>query len=615
MVLGRTHSEAMGIHPGFEMGLLVVRGGARSVASLLRIVDLRGLSVVQSLDRLTTAAQLRGGEVQGVVVRRMPLDAEAWTFDRFSREFQVAEEDVQAVGELRPLSEFVTAIDPGLLFKMQVEGIVLEDQPVPGGFIPCYAGRNIGRDRSLASASRAVRSSAVAKTHQLEHGDALIRAVVGSSESLVVAELQEGDLPATFGSEVLRIRWKPGVTAPARELLCGYLSSRRCAAWLRANGMSMHLTSALLSRAMVPDPSPRVLEALESMKKSAEIYRRWAVEADTLREDLFAQSSIQRSVRTLLERRGQDEERLQAAQDSQTLEYRVRNYFPHPLALRYESVAQLPHGSQRLRETLELAEFLMTYIAVLGIIQLQGGRWAESEGLISYLRKTTRGGELSFDWGKKAAIVQEALAATAKAPDPLGLPVPGLLTLGVLSPEVWLEWAKAEKELRYIRNEESHLGTLPGPELVASSQKCAERLRLMFEGTAFLARLPFVLVEDYRCEPVDRTRTVGVSFLVGASAAFKKSRVKVDGESASPIAGFLSENGKLTSLFPWIVPKSCVQCKRNESFVFAIANSHEIKYVAMETGHSQQFPELRGLWERLLAGASAEGSGVAKANT
>jgi hypothetical protein len=334
----------------------------------------------------------------------------------------------------------------------------------------------------------------------------------------------------------------------------------------------------------VPDPSPEVLEALGTLAQAEQSYRQWADEVQTVRQELFAAPSYGQQVIALLERQRIELERLRAAEDSQSLDYQIRNYYPHPIALRRELILQQEHGKDRLDSILECAEYVMTLVALLSMIQVAEGHHIGLGIPTSQLRSFCQPGSLHLDWGKCLALVREGVAHTAKHDNPLALPFPALGELGTVLADASSDWSQAETTLREHRNHQSHLQRLPDAEILNMSEEFTQFLDVLLSHVPFLGTIPLVYVTDYQYRPSGE-RIARFQLLQGASVAFQQREQSVPEELPRDVVGFLDQRGDFHSAFPWLIWDACPVCLRSELFVFNRIEDRQVTYVAMETGH------------------------------
>lgn len=609
--LGSTVAEAMGVHPSFQSAFLVVRkvAGTRETPDVVRIARLSAVGTDQWAAILKHARRQHGGESENVIVLRRPIGEDpAWVFDGFSKKTQKVHTEVEQVGGLRLLGD-VALITRGL-HRATTQAIEPEEdrQRLPAS-IPWRSGRDIGSGGRLAPPSRRVLRDGVTGQAALAPGDILLRGIADRRTDVahgLACLITEDDVPAAFDTTCLRIRLKEGAPRQVSELLCLYLNSEAARAGLRGLGVENDITIDQLQRLRVPWPSPDVLGALEELVTVEGQYLAWARSVHEARGQLFAEGDIGRAVKGLLARRQVELERIQAAEASQTLAFRVQNQFPHPIALRHERIVWLGHGKERLDETLECAEILVILLGIMALIQQAGGRRLTESIPGTQLPGFAKPGELKFDWGKLFEVLREGTSYSRKHAEPLGLPFPALYELGEMMQVESSPWSVAERSLRDARNDASHLQRLIPSELVARSRQAELELASMLEAAKGLALVPLVRVISCSRDPITGERTAEYELLVGSSVVHRRIRRYVEAELSSNDVGFLDQRGRFHSALPWVSFDECSKCKRTEVFVFSRLEKGKCTYIAMETGHQSEKPAL-GLCVEQLVGVYAAG--------
>ncbi len=608
---GESAARALGVHPSFRMAALVLQPEVprpAGEARVLRLVNLAALEPARWPGVLRDAGLRQGGETAFTIVRRdAGIDDQPWTFEQFSQRLGEVLTDVEALGELRPLGDLLADLSLGRPLKVlhaagATPGVDAGDREL----LPCLSGTCLTSDGEVRNAEYSVRRSLVADSEILAAGDLLIRSTFPPRQAagapLVAAEARDEDLPATFDQSLLRLRWTPDLPVEVREVLTAYLRSQHAADWLQAQGLGTDLAPSLLRRLPVPDPLPGLIGALAGLRAAEMTYLRWAASARATRERLFAAGSFAEAVPGILSATKEENERLRAAEDSQTFGYRVRNYYPHPIALRREGLLHLDHGEARLGATLECAEHLMVVLALMATVQLAEG---DDESLALPPGRVTAaaaGGKLHLSWGLCRELLRDGLARTRKHPNPLLLPFPGLLTLSTVAEDHGTPWSLAEAAMREQRNRLSHLERRPASELADLSSAHQVHLDTLIEGAGLLTDHPLVYVEDYALDLTRGERVATVQLLQGISTAFPRQRRDIRRELPRGVVAILDGAGELRTLYPWLLREPCEVCRRMEVFVFSRLDRTDVTYVAMETGHSHSKPELRGRWEQLLRG-------------
>ena len=579
-------------HPHFATTVLVIRAGPQETEGPrnLRLVNLFNNSRAEWPSAVSACAKRQGGEVgSSIVLRNLTLDDAPWTYERFSKRFAAKQQDAQELGELRPLGEFVEDIRGGLhraLDSFRVRE--LDDTGlVPENAIPCFGGRSIELGGRLGSPICAVQPEGLSKNLLLNPGDMLVRSILclrQGTASVLAAMVTKDSLPATFDRTCIRLRWKSDLSVQVATLLGGYLNSTHARDWLIAHGVQNTLSVDILRQLEVPHPSNEVLKALQMLADAESQYQSWAAEVADARGGIFASTSLQDQVALLLRRQRIEAERLQAARDAESYQYKIRNYFPHPVAYRRELIAQEPPGKQRIDSVLDCAEHLLTLLSFLAILQetsLETG----PKRVISKLMSFMRGDSLHLDWGKCVALIQEGAEFTARYTNPLALPFPDLSVLAELMAEKSSPWAVAENRLREWRNQQAHLQRLPEVELQSMSDDFLNQLDNLLQTVTFLSSLPIVHVVDYEFSAVDHKRKATFQMIQGISPVFQRKQQWVSAELPRGALGFLTRDGSFLPASPWLLIEPCPVCKRAEVFAFNRYEGGMPTYVAMETGH------------------------------
>lgn len=598
-----------GVHHAFQFVILVLVVGT-GPAHVTRLADLRGIEPASWSREMQAARKRGGGEVgASVVLRDARLGCAAWTYERWTNALSDSTSDSEELGELRPLVELVDSVVVGLSVARDANLLqaVGDEEEAPDGFVPLIGGGEVRPDGIALPGRFWARLDSIPARAVVAEGDLLLRGLVSSGPSgpkLVGAVVPTG-LDAAIGHHVLRLRWKEEITPQARDLLTSWLLSERASKSLAASGVGgVHLPISVLLQLQVPHPSETVVAALEALAALENWYRTRAESVRNARQAVFSASRYGEAVPLLLQAQQNESERVTAAEDSQRFAYRVRNYFPHPVALRREHLQVDEHGKERLEDTLECAEHLFHYLAVCGLVQLKVLR--PDEALPSrHLQSTVDGDSLRFSWGSSWSVLKEAVDATRKLKDPLVAPIPQLALLADLVGKPDSAAGRAEAELRLQRNNGGHLHRVPVAELVEKSKQLGEALDELLKAVGFLGEVPLVYVRDYALDGFTGERIVELDLLRGASVVFDRSVRVVDRELPRDSLGLFGHGGEFHSLSPWLSLHACEVCKRPEVFIFNRCDRRSVTFVAMETGHPWENKQLSGVFSKILTSPSA----------
>lgn len=595
--LGRESAQLIGAHPEFRLAILVIRSG-RSESDpvpLVRLIDVANSPRAEWISIARAAAKRGGGEVgSSIVLRNATLDGTPWTYERFSRSFEATLQDAARLGRMRPLRELVSDITAGIHRTVEAKRVLEvvdldENANLPHGAIACFSGRSIDRDGKLLNPAYAVPLEGLPERMFLQKGDVLVRTLIGRAsehKAAFAAIVPEEVLPAAFDQSCIRIRWRKDVSRRAALILTGYLNSTHVRKWLIANGAGIAVNVDTLNRLEMPDPSTELLDALETLADAERQYQEWAEEVAAVRQEFFATATFAEQLPVLLDRQRTEVERLRAARDASGLDYRIRNHYPHAIALRRATVLQTQSGEARIKAILECAEHLLTFLAILAILQ-DSSVTSLSGPVVTRLRSFVRDGSLHLDWGKSVTLLQEGVNFTARHPNPLALPFPQLVELAASIADESSSWCRAERNLREWRNKQAHLERRPESDLTEVSDMFLEDLNALLEAASFISTLPLVYVEDYELDAINGTRFATFQLLEGVSPVFQRSRRQVQRELPRGAVGFLSQRDEFLSALPWLTMERCPVCKRAEVFVFNRYTRTEARYIAMETGHAR----------------------------
>jgi len=602
LFLGAAAADALGVS-GLEMAVLVI--GPRQEdeeVRLTRLVDLREHDPSGWEEPLRRAGEREGGEVHySIVLRDQALGGEPWTYRRYSKEYRETEADAAALGVSTPLAELARVVEG--LGPKDLTAFVRESRTGELELTVSTFGRRSLTEGELGRPTHMLAEPMPPSDSRLQTGDLLV-GVAPEAETLTVVRVPEEALPATFEADLLAVRFREEVPLQIRELVRGYLGSPHALEWLRAEGALPRLRRGHLERLPVPRPKKELLEALEGLAEAERVYRGWAEEAREARGELFARSSFTDTVPKLLERQRLERERVRAGRDSRSLDYLVRNHYPHPVAVRREALLQKPHGEARARESQECAEIAISIVSFLALVQW---RFLEGEGagafpphLAHYIQES----KFNFDWGKHRSFLDAVISASRKEDNPLALPIPELATLDVEDP-----WSRAEFELRTERNKAAHLYRHSPSEIQALSEKMETELCALLEGLALVSSVRLVVVSDYSRDALSGERTAEVQVLRGASRAFPRETHEVREELARGSVGLFDGGGTFHGLTPWLIWEHCPRCEREELFAFARYEGQTAEYVALTTGHPLSSERPGHYWQQALQQAEADQAG------
>lgn len=587
-----------GVSPRLQVVLMLVIVSA-GPAEVTRIVNLRNCEPGTWGQVMRAARKRQGGEANNaVVLRGVRLGQGPWTYEPWTKAYSKLRDDSAVLGQLRPLRELVDVAitNPVSPREGQDFRLVGDEEEAPSGYIAVVGGREIRPEGIVLPGRYWARRDAVPGRMMVAEGDVLLRTFynAGVHQQHILAGVVPPGLVAALGPYAILLRWKPEVPRQARQLLVSWLMSERASQSLAANGIrGLYLNSTVLLDLEVPHPNDKVVTALESLGELEAWYQTRAQAVGAARRAVFSAEHYAEAVPLLLEAQQKEGERVTAAEDSQKFGYLVRNYFPHPVALRREKLLVLEHGKARLEETLKCAEHLCHFLAACGLVQLAALQ--PDLDPVKHLGPKHDGTVLEFNWGNSWSLFEKAVVASRKLKDPLVAPIPGMCYFNDF------EGKGAEGELRKLRNDLSHLRDLTEAQWVQESRQRSDDLDELLEAVSFLVAVPLVYVRDYALDGFTGERRVVYDLLRGASVVFEPVKRIVGKEIPRGSLGLLGHSGDFFSLSPWLKFHTCEVCKRPEVFVFnRCTKGQAATFVAMESGHPWPSEEMGGVFSKLM---------------
>ena len=596
--LGALGGQALNGSAAIATTLTVFKSKAQhpGIKRPVKLVTLDALEGAGALALVQEVARREGGEGDGYIIwRGQSLGMEPWIFEGFSQERERNLADLAKLGELTKLEVLFHIIRPVAIERpTKLEEIPELGSSLPEGYVPCYRGEAITRDGVLAPPRVMARAGAFGDRANLRQGDLLVGDLFLLGKGLRVATVRTEDLPGIAHGSVYIIRPREDVQeAPAlMKYLPHYLSSERASALLQTRVATLEgrgrLNARVLNDLAFPLPRPEVFQALEKIEADQVCHQDWALDLATRRMALFEAPSYREAVPDLLQVAKTSADRVQAAKEAGTLDFLVRERFPHPFSLRRQDILRTGHGEARIGKIRECAELLVTFLAYVGTADalFEKPRWSDflaHEGKNSY----------NMTLGKARNLLHHHLSAYGSYPDPLLLAFPQFALLKDLNGGSGSAMNHALEEIHRERNDGSHgiHETEVGAE--ALSIELTTHLDTLLEGCSVLTDLQLVRVADYWMESADDSREAEFELCTGISPVFRVRRQAVPAELPKGKMGILTPSGIFRSLAPLLSMRPCGKCGRNEIFRFSKMGKDRVTLMSMEQGHKLELTDLK----------------------
>lgn len=388
-----------------------------------------------------------------------------------------------------------------------------------------------------------------------------------------------------LGPNLMRFRFNANIKELVRAFVVAYLRSPQAAGWLAARSSSIWIGRYQLSQLPVPLPDESTQAALDRLVRAKGTFELWARRLSDLQNDLFSFASPQESRLKLLEEGARAEQRLAAAEAVETLSWRVRNLFPHPLAFRWRSAEIQTEGNDKYLALLEAAESCIAFVALMGCIICEvvadGRQISYLATVIERLRQRPDSGVSLGDW---IAILREL--NTAQRFDSVGPSTPFFEVCSFLRENAHLD--DAITRLKVKRDAFAHHRRPSEGELPSAIQEVATDLETLVSKIDFLTRYP--LRDILFTQPVGR-QSRGTYRCKDLTGDHPIPSVKTcDYEGPAPAVGVhvIDQFGFAHLAEPWLVRRRCENCGFEETFVFdRYLRDRSIRFKSLERGHEE----------------------------
>jgi hypothetical protein len=270
---------------------------------------------------------------------------------------------------------------------------------------------------------------------------------------------------------------------------------------------------------------------------------------------------------------------------SDDLSYRIRNFYPFPLAYIYRSLQAIGGPGQRHDEILRVIENVVAFLASVG---LGVGRY---EGIIPHesnsnltaeaLEKAWRGGIALGTWKTLAHSTARELRGSAKT------------DLGADYSSIWFagsgqsELDQRIDQLVEIRNHARHgRGPTTRVEFEEEVQKLSEQLRAVYEEIDFFINYPLHYVRKLDAPWDSQKFEVESLAYIGDHPGMSSETAWLDYPVSRQVLYIESGSHEWIPLHPIVSVQHCPQCKRKETYMLdKWTDEEKFSLKSFERGH------------------------------
>ena len=408
---------------------------------------------------------------------------------------------------------------------------------------------------------------------RLQTGDVVLQEVGLQPRAAVVPDAVAG---AIAHPTIVVLR--PTADGAARYL-ADLLNSNLGQTFLKAasswSGMGRRVHAGRLRELAVPVPDDTVLAFLADVRDAeADLDARVAA-ARALRDELFTLDDPDRFDRQVRRLRADAEVLSRGLAEIDSPAYRVRNFYPFPVAFRYRELDGIVDVRARFEAVLEVAEKTVAFIACLGLA-LAEREGALDDGERQYATELWRGNMTAGKWQDLAYRIAKALrkheqalgAGDALSPAASDYAAMWFQGKGTKTSAVY----DASKRFIEPRNDKAHHR---GPVTDSDYERLADEykgvLDTLVEGLGWTVSYPLRLAvqSDARWSPSGMPPAYDAltSLYTGDHPGLRQEVI----ETAVPLVpGHLyldTGHGTPLSLYPLVTAHECPACKRRETYV------------------------------------------------
>lgn len=328
-----------------------------------------------------------GGEPEQGYITQLSLDA-PWTFAANDPEIHKTRDRLARLGELSPLSEHFQ-ITRGSINPNDLANSSQGDEE-----LPLLGARDIGRGRLLDDSERVLSLEDIPESSQVRPGDFLVSDFL--KDGVLVAQYNRPD-PAAISRRVIRLR--PRGSTACTAYLNSYLSSPAVDRLLRAQVRSFtdsvpRLKVSELRDLPIPHLDYEAIGEVEDIEDLERDLRRRAENVAESRRSLFdarGPDEFERKARNLRDTSSMLSAGLKLAD---SLDYKIRNFYPYPLAFPYRAISAETSLRGRYQEQLRFAENLLAFLGSLSLSILEPSDQADIAEKVEeeWVRGITPGG-------------------------------------------------------------------------------------------------------------------------------------------------------------------------------------------------------------------------------
>jgi hypothetical protein len=500
------------------------------------------------------------------------------SFGFYSAETERLRKDVAALGEQVRLADVAD-----VLMGSRPAHPESDADRATTGFLAIHA-RDITRDGRVDLSDLQPSERPAIVQRYLQDGDLCVRRIYHEGSGFVVGVYEGDGRSVTWNTNVIVVRPHASLSAAQRQVLLSFLRSPLAQKLGHAkqltSSMGSHLmvSVALLEDFPVPLADKDITAALEDLGEARRAFEEWLRDIDDASNAIVQQATASGSRNVILQAGQLARQRYRAAGQVESLDYRIRTQFPHPLAYLWREVqVSGPDPYHRLRAITKAAEGSTCFLSQLCILlgRITGKPIAYLASLSARLRERS-GGTNFGDW---LAIVKEVTESRAFRDLETGTPLMELRALGADK-----AWEAGLRDLLDLRNDDSHCRISPASVSGDVLGKAEAALEVVYRATDFLTDYRLLLVTETRFDSIRQVSRFQYRDLSGDNALAPLHADTAQRNDLEAGSLYLRDRGNaLWLLRPMLNYLECPQCHQMSTFYLDTYDSADGQIVGIKS--------------------------------
>ena len=455
------------------------------------------------------------------------------------------------------------------------------------GGLPVLRGRDIGNGHITLDELVTANPPSHLRAVTAQSGDVIVQRIGATPKAYLVPETLNGVL---VGETLYVIRLAPenrGLGSYLVELFRAPIGQGILARMTGGGVGAPTLSLSDLHQLEVPIPEASVMVLLQDIANVESTIRTRLDEARQLRSRLFGIEEADRVQHELLALRTETQVLATSIIQADDLDFQIRNFYPYPLAYPYRVALAIDSASELYKEYLRLAENILAFIGVIGLIV------TDKNDLLSQLNnKSLTYQALKDMWhhgispGNWLKMLQESTRMLRSTSQPIATSLARLWWRGKKGET---EIAKKFRNLVVRKNDFKHDR---GPQTTVAFEEELPALRdyitMSYRAVSFLLQHPIRLVQDLDVDWNSKQVRVGTLLYQGDHPGLKREYQIVTAPLPKHKLYIEFDSNEWVPLYPLISVLYCPQCQMRETFFVDLWDGpgHRIVLKSFERGHT-----------------------------